>query len=189
MGPVSRTGQIWWQESSKWRRTIKASKQHNNYFIEKIKTIRWGFTESDINPIDILKILKPSVTQNFVLPFLTIPETWHYIKDIKASNTIGHDSLNSKLLKTISAIVAPHITHLVNCCIRQSKFPDIYKMSRILLLLKKGKDKNLIDSYRPINNLCVIEKSNWIAYEISFVTVSWGQQCYWQHLLWLAERR
>ena len=54
--------------------------------------------------------------------------------------------------------VAPHITHLISSILITSKYPDIYKISRILPLSKPDKDKQLIEGYRPISNLCAIEK-------------------------------
>ena len=84
------------------------------------------------------------MNNTLTIPKITNKETQDLIKVMKSSNATGHDSLNTKILKNSSIVIAPHITHLVNCCIRQSKFPDIYKISRILPLLKKGKDKTLL---------------------------------------------
>ena len=50
------------------------------------------------------------------------------------------------------------MAHLINTIIRTKKFPQIFKISRILPLSKPHLDKNLISSYRPINNLCCLEK-------------------------------
>ena len=54
--------------------------------------------------------------------------------------------------------LAPHITHVINSIIKTATYPLIYKISKILPLSKPGKNPLLPDSYRPINNLPVIEK-------------------------------
>ena len=55
-------------------------------------------------------------------------------------------------------MLAPHITHLINSILKTATYPLIYKISKILPLSKPGKNTLLPDSYRPINNLPVIEK-------------------------------
>ena len=63
------------------------------------------------------------------------------------SNCKGHDQFPYKTIKTIRHEIAPIITHLINRIIITYIFPDIFKISRILLLLKPDKLSNLIDSY------------------------------------------
>ena len=85
-------------------------------------------------------------------------EVTQYINELKNSNATGHDLFNSKMLKKVKHILAPHTTHLINCTIRTSKFPNNFKISRVLPLLKKSKNPNNPQGYRPISNLCVVEK-------------------------------
>ena len=55
-------------------------------------------------------------------------------------------------------LIAPHITHIINAIIAKMIYPSIYKISKILPLRKPGKNTLLSDSFRPINNLPVVEK-------------------------------
>ena len=71
----------------------------NNFFIEKVKQISSSFTQNIINPLDILKILKPRNINTFTLPQTNIKEVTKYISDLKTSNALGHNQLNSKTLK------------------------------------------------------------------------------------------
>ena len=50
------------------------------------------------------------------------------------------------------------MTHLINTILRTKKFPKILKVSRILPISKPLLDKNFIKNYRPLNNLCSVEK-------------------------------
>ena len=47
---------------------------------------------------------------------------------------------------------------LINHIILSNILPDIFKISRITPISKPGKPLSDIESFRPINNLCTIEK-------------------------------
>ena len=108
--------------------------------------------------MEILKVLIPSNQNQFILPYITINETILLIKQLKSSNSTGHDDISSKILKKIGSEIAPHITHLINSIIKTSIYPEIFKISKINPVCKPDKNPNLIESYRPINNLPIIEK-------------------------------
>merc|ERR1712115_763915 len=59
--------------------------------------------------------------------------------------------------KTINTI-GPLITHLTTQIILERTFPDTFKIYKISPKHKNGKPIYDIGSYRPINNLCTIEK-------------------------------
>ena len=63
-----------------------------------------------------------------------------------------------KMLKKTVDIMAPLITHLTTHIILKRKFPQIFKIDRITPKHKNGKPIYNIGSYRPLNNLCTIEK-------------------------------
>ena len=42
--------------------------------------------------------------------------------------------------------------------IKQKIYPDIFKLARILPLSKSNTDRQDITNYRPLNNLCCLEK-------------------------------
>ena len=62
------------------------------------------------------------------------------------------------ILKQIPQLSAIALTHIINTIIRTGIFPECMKISRVIPILKPKKDKNLLRSYRPINNMNVIEK-------------------------------
>ena len=69
----------------------------NNFFIKKVKQISSSFTQNIINPLDILKFLKPHNQNTFTLPQTNVKEVTEYISDLKTSNALGHNHLNSKI--------------------------------------------------------------------------------------------
>ena len=62
------------------------------------------------------------------------------------------------VLKQIPEFSAICLTHIINNIIRKSIFPKSLKTSRIIPIHKKNKDRFDLTSYRPINNLNVVEK-------------------------------
>ena len=70
----------------------------------------------------------------------------------------GNDIINMQIIKKLCPAIIPHITHLVNSILHTEVYPTIFKVSRITPILKPDKRSELIDSYRPINNLSAIEK-------------------------------
>ena len=130
----------------------------NNYFIQKIEKIRNEFFNDIVSPMEIVNKLIPRVEENLDIPLISIKQTIQLINNTKNSNSTGHDDINNKFLKKCKIKIAPHITHLINSILITKNFSKIYKISKILPLSKPDLDKNLISSYRPINNLCCVEK-------------------------------
>merc|ERR1712115_368012 len=66
--------------------------------------------------------------------------------------------ISMKMLKKTVDTMAPLITHLTTQIIIKQKFPQIFKIDRVTPKHKKGKPIYSIGSFRPLNNLCTIEK-------------------------------
>ena len=54
--------------------------------------------------------------------------------------------------------IYPYLIHLINTITDTEIYPSIFKVQRILPILKPDKPCTIIDSYRPINNLSAMEK-------------------------------
>ena len=102
--------------------------------------------------------LVPRAQPEFRLPLISTSETLSLLKGLKSSKSNGFDYINNKILKKIKTEISPHITYLINSCIKTSVFPYIFKLIRITPLNKPDKPPTNIASYRPINNLTAIEK-------------------------------
>ena len=134
------------------------------FFINKIEDIRNGFRNSELDPLMFLRFLIPEADQELNIPEITPDETFKIIKNMKCSNTTGHDGISSRILKLIPDHAAMYFTHAINISIRVGQFPQILKIARILPLSKKDKPKNSTSGYRPISNLHTADKifEEWI---------------------------
>ena len=131
----------------------------NQFYIDKIKKIRDNFTiNNKINPINILSSLIKRNPNQIYIKYATNEQILKIISKAKNKNSVGPDIVSMKVVKKLSPFIVPHITHLVNAIIRTEVYPSNLKLSWISPLLKPDKASELIESYRPINNLSVIDK-------------------------------
>lgn len=129
----------------------------NKHYIRKINTIRSMFKNA-LSAVHILSTLIPRQKHTFSLPEITLAQTIKIIDDAQHSHSTGHDAISMHIIKQIKHKIAPHLTHMINCIIRTNTFPDTLKLSRITPILKPKKPRTQIDSFRPINNLCTLDK-------------------------------
>ena len=132
----------------------------NNHYIDYIKTLRDNIPYIPVSPIDILKNIYPRVNNTFTIPLSQVSDIGKIILKSKSKNSVGHDYISMKMLKKTVDTMAPLITHLTTQIIINKKFPQIFKIDRITPKRKKGKPIYSIGSFRPLNDLCTIEKNH-----------------------------
>merc|ERR1711954_37175 len=93
------------------------------------------------------------VEDDLVLRETNYREVYKIISNLKKSNSHGKNELTNNILKEIPQYITLAIVHLFNTMIRNEKYPQAFKTSRIIPLLKKKKSKTDLDSFRPVNNL------------------------------------
>ena len=114
--------------------------------------------KTKVDPISMLKKLIPREEKTMVFPLIKLQEMKKMIMKLPPTTSHGMDPMTNKTLKKMETRITPLMTHLVNAIIKKEKFPQIMKITRIVPILKKGKDVLDIDSYCPINNLMCLEK-------------------------------
>jgi hypothetical protein len=65
------------------------------------------------------------------------------------SEAIGLDNVFLKFVKLLDPSLIPHITNFLNFCFIHDKFPEVWKVSKILPLPKISNPSDFLD-YRPI---------------------------------------
>merc|ERR1711867_106686 len=108
--------------------------------------------------MSILRLVRPPGETELSIPLITLAQTKHLIRTIKTSGSTGYDDLSSKTIKKIGDLIAPQIMHMINTIIRTATFPQCFKVTKIIPILKAGKPADKIDSYRPVNCLPTLEK-------------------------------
>ena len=97
------------------------------------------------------KVLSPEIM------FMTQEYIKECIKSIKVKNCEGHDRIPQRIIVDgVDHLTAP-ITNLFSLIYMQNKIPQQWLMAKVNPIFKKG-NKNIIENYRPISNLCSISK-------------------------------
>ena len=62
-----------------------------------------------------------------------------------------------KIIKHLSSIISPILTHLINKSISTGYFPKMLKTARVVPIYKSGDNTN-VNNYRPISILPILSK-------------------------------
>lgn len=129
-----------WQELRKLNIIRNRKNTVPSHLAEDVNSINSFFVNNDIDGPDreLLDFYRhaPCLTE-FPFTFKQVTEEFisKIILNIK-SNAIGHDQLNKHLLHICCPFLIPHITHIVNQCIKNSTFPKVWKKAIITPLPK-----------------------------------------------------
>merc|ERR1712240_336849 len=126
--------------------------------IDTIKKLREQIPNIPVKPVDVLKQIYPRNNNTFTIPLPTVEDIRNIIIKALNSYSTGHDNISMDILKKTIDIMAPIITHLTTHIILKRTFPDTFKIDKRAPQHKAGKPIYDMGSYRPINNLCTIEK-------------------------------
>lgn len=94
---------------------------------------------------------------SFVLLPCDCEEVERTISHLKNDCSPGWDGISAKILKTVSHIITPVLTDIINRCLTNGVFPDALKKS-IVHPIFKGGDRGRVNNYRPISILSTLSK-------------------------------
>ena len=131
----------------------------NHFYIEKVQTIRAELPEARVDPLQELRKQMRNSRSRFTIKPVHPDLILQILTSLRNSKATGVDHVDTFVLKMIKNEITPAITHIVNLSIRSSRFPNIWKHSKIIPLFKPGaKDKLSTKSYRPVALLPVVSK-------------------------------
>ena len=76
---------------------------------------------------------------------------------LKNSKSSGIDNIDTYSIKLMVDDILPAVTHIVNLSIQHAAFPSMYKIAKVIPLLKKD-DPLEPKNYRPVAILCILSK-------------------------------
>ena len=129
----------------------------NNFFVDKVTTIRHGLPTPTADPLKTLQNMMRNRTAVFSLTCVHPDAVKKIILGLKNSKASGVDNIDTYIIKLMVDDILPAVTHIVNLSIQQSSFPSLYKLAKIIPLLKKD-DPLLPKNYRPVAILCILSK-------------------------------
>ena len=129
----------------------------NNFFISKVENLKARIPASDSDPLEKLREVVKNRECTFTFRPVTPKEIGDIIAGLKNTKSTGIDFINTWVIKLIAEEVVPALTHIVNLSILQAEFPQSWKQSKVVPLLKKG-DPILPQNYRPVSLLPIFSK-------------------------------
>ena len=122
----------------------------NEFYIQKVANIRAALPPPSVNPLSMLSsMLADCNTPEFTLQPVHPATVNKIITNLSNSKASGLDYIDTYIIKLVKNEILPSITHIINTSIECGVFPEIYKRSRIIPLLKDPKfDKMAPGSYR-----------------------------------------
>ena len=79
------------------------------------------------------------------------------VNDLKNSKSTGLDNIDVWTLKLIIEDILPALTHVINLSLNSMTFPNVWKLAKVIPLLKKG-DPLSPGNYRPVALLSILSK-------------------------------
>lgn len=90
--------------------------------------------------------------------FLSPGQVQRVIKKTKPKKVPGVDNISNMALRHMPPRTVAMVTRLFNGILRSGHFPPGWKLGRVIMLPKPGKNVRLPESYRPITLLCTLSK-------------------------------
>ena len=96
---------------------------------------------------------------NFALKSTNEVEILEIIRNLKNTSSSGIDYIDSRTIKLVAELITPSLVHIINLSIETSTFPNIWKVAKVVPLLKSSScDPLELKSYRPVALLPIFSK-------------------------------
>lgn len=89
---------------------------------------------------------------------LKLSQVIQAIARINTKKAIGSDRISGEMVKSLAPAAVIHLTQIFNGVLRLGYFPNAWKISEVITVVKPGKDPSSASSYRPISLLSTISK-------------------------------
>lgn len=108
-----------------------------------------------LNPFSHVITYPPD--QQFNFRSVTCTEVQRIIMAMPSNKSPGPDKINMRVIKDCLPIILGPLTHIINCSLMTGMFPDLWKISEVIPLLKDG-DHEVASNNRPLSLLVVVSK-------------------------------
>lgn len=100
--------------------------------------------------LEDVSALTPIHDQLLTIESFTEDEVLGALNKLKGKLTAGPDQIPSFILKDCRSVFVRPLTIIFNLCLKSSVFPELWKVSKLCPIHKKG-DRAAIENYRPIS--------------------------------------
>ena len=136
---------------------LELAKTMNSFFISKVQKLQEKLPLTRNDPLKNLKNIMATRTCSFSLKAVHPDEVLEIVNNLKNSKSTGLDDIDTGTLKLIINEILPALTHIINLSLTSLVFPNLWKLAKIIPLLKKGDPLNP-QKYRPVALLPILSK-------------------------------
>lgn len=130
-----------------------------NTFGEYLKTVFTPLaTKNQANDNAVVAYLRSPLESGLSLRTITLEEVQKQIVGLKEGKSPGYDLIDTTLIKHLPTNCVQQITKLFNSCLSLKHFPNQWKISKVIMIPKPGKEPTKTSSYRPISLLPILGK-------------------------------
>jgi hypothetical protein len=132
----------------------------SNGFCEYFTNIGPNLAANIPNPITNASQYLQNIQRNpnsFFMTPTNPEEILDIIKQLKPKNSSGHDTISTKLIKSIDSSISKPISIFINMFIQSGLVPDSLKLAKIIPIYK-SKSPDEFSNYRPISLLTCLSK-------------------------------
>ena len=97
---------------------------------------------------------KQNFTESMPTPPFHMEELQKGINALKNSKTAGLDDMLCEQITNFGQATIRWVLQMMNSILKFHKFPKLWRKSKVIAILKSGKDSALPKSYRPVSLLC-----------------------------------
>ena len=129
----------------------------NSFFLTKVRQLRQRVPAPSTDPLTKLRESMQGRHCTFSMRPVSPDEIAKIIASLKNSKSSGPDYINTWVIKLVAKEIIPAVTHIINLSISESEFPSIWKLAKVVPLLKKD-DPVIPKNYRPVALLPIFSK-------------------------------
>ena len=100
------------------------------------------------------KMPRQTVTESKLTSLFLMEDLLHGVKALKNNKAAGLDDMLCEQIKHFGEATLRWLLQMMNSILKTQKFPKLWRKSKVIAILKPGKDSTLPKSYRPISLLC-----------------------------------
>ena len=126
----------------------------NNFFKDKIEKLVAAIKNPNVDPLSKLRKKMQGSNLRFNLKTVSENVVLKILKSLKSKKSCGQDGITSEVLKLGAEFLVTPLTYMINTSIRTGKFPENWKIAKIVPLHKKG-DRKEMKNFRPLSLLSV----------------------------------
>ena len=133
--------------------------QVNQFFVDIPRKLVEALPSCNTSSKDYIDQFTTSYASDlkFTMVEVTFIEVRDLLKDLKNKNSRDYYGLNSKIIKSVINEIVYPLTKLINLCIKDSLYPSVLKIARVIPIYKKG-PIDQISNYRPISIVPIFSK-------------------------------